>query len=178
MSWWNPFESSHESDTDRGLSYMREFHNVAALNYSASYKLTFNELVNRYGTGFPAMLGNIMVNSGISDGEKADAGLILAKKTKGVVPRDQTEWLDALSVANESVLTNVKQFFSEDVADAAAATYHGVVDGAKEVVGDATDVVLSPLKAAATPLLIIAGVGLLVIFVAGKSGALKIDRVA
>lgn len=180
FDFWTP----KETDTDRGLKFMRDFHNYATLNHSANYRISFTELENFYGKGFALTLGRaINATDEISDSEIEWAAEFLADKTQGRLPPDQAEWISALAKANESVFSHGWEYLTGGVKDAAVtvgdtgkSVYKGIIGGAKEVVGDAGGILASGLSGLSTPLLLVGGLAIVLIFVAGKSGAVRVTR--
>lgn len=180
FDFWSP----KETDTDRGLKFMRAFHNYCTLNHAANYRLQFAELEGAYGQGFALFLGRAINSTDeISDSEIEWAAEYLGDQTKGALP-DSSKWIEALAKANESIFSHGWDYLTGGVKDAAVtvgdtgkSVYKGIIGGAKEVVGDAGGILSAGLSGMTGPLLIVGGLALALIFVAGKSGAVRVNKV-
>lgn len=194
--WWSIFSSSDESTDDaftgassRGQDAMREFHNYSLQRFPATYRYTFPEMYRAAMAKAPTVassLGRVIISEEMSDTRVREGMRRLADATQGALPADPNAWPAALTeAANHTVLTdavdNVREGLSV-VGHAVESGYESTISGAKTVIGDAVGIATTPItslfeNAGGYILIGIAVIGAL-IYVAGKSGAVKIDRVA
>jgi hypothetical protein len=179
--------SAPVNNVDRGNFALKEFHNYCTLRYPAVYKATFQELKDYLSKkiNFPEWIGAEIVARNMSDDQVISAMHSLADWWRGqFLANQEPRWRTELDrIANQSLWGSVKDYVSDTVStaiDTEVAGYGELKTGVKTVVADTAEIAVDTTKTVVGGLstYLIVGAVLIggLIWVAGKSGALRVSK--